>query len=223
MAPLHSLRRHHAPLSPHLCPFYPILLIIRLLIAKLFLVERFRWNAKSAMIWLNSQFDWLLGCVFQEYSKPLVKSDTDPRRAEVVRHVVYTCFDIGLRLLHPFMPFVTEELFQRLPRRDPVHDAPSLCVTAYPDAAEVAPWMEVAEAAETQAAFQLAFSLVHRLRSLYSTYNIRVGNSAAPETVLVVSEEATLACLRAGGFLDDLVVPLGKCRIAATVSNKADG
>uniref|UniRef100_F6UIU8 valine--tRNA ligase n=1 Tax=Ornithorhynchus anatinus TaxID=9258 RepID=F6UIU8_ORNAN len=45
---------------------------------------------------------------------------------------LYTCLDVALRLLSPFMPFVTEELFQRLPRRGP-NDPPSLCVTPYPD------------------------------------------------------------------------------------------
>jgi hypothetical protein len=32
------------------------------------------------------------------------------------RETLWTCLDCGLRLLHPFMPFVTEELWQRLPR-----------------------------------------------------------------------------------------------------------
>ena len=44
----------------------------------------------------------------------------------------YTCLDNGLRLISPFMPFLTEELFQRLPQRSP--DAPpSVCVTPYPE------------------------------------------------------------------------------------------
>ena len=45
----------------------------------------------------------------------------------------YTCLDIGLRILSPFMPFLTEELFQRLPQRS--SDAPpSICVTPFPEA-----------------------------------------------------------------------------------------
>ena len=56
--------------------------------------------------------------------------------AECARQTLYTCLDVGLRLLSPFMPFVTEELFQRLPRRTP-QAPPSLCVTAYPEPSEV--------------------------------------------------------------------------------------
>ena len=32
------------------------------------------------------------------------------------RNVLYVCLDSGLRLISPFMPFISEELFQRLPR-----------------------------------------------------------------------------------------------------------
>lgn len=60
----------------------------------------------------------------------------DPVAAECARQSLYTCLDVGLRLLSPFMPFVTEELFQRLPRRTPEAPA-SLCVTPYPEPSEV--------------------------------------------------------------------------------------
>lgn len=63
----------------------------------------------------------------------------DQVAAECARQTLYTCLDVGLRLLSPFMPFVTEELFQRLPRRVP-HAAPSLCVTPYPEPSEVWLW-----------------------------------------------------------------------------------
>ena len=45
----------------------------------------------------------------------------------------YTCLDVGLRILSPFMPFLTEELFQRLPRRS-ADAPPSICVTPFPEA-----------------------------------------------------------------------------------------
>ena len=44
----------------------------------------------------------------------------------------YTCLDTALRLLSPFMPFLSEELFQRLPRRQ--GDAfPSVTVAPFPE------------------------------------------------------------------------------------------
>ena len=44
----------------------------------------------------------------------------------------YTCLDNALRLLSPFMPFLMEELFQRLPRRTS-NAPPSISVSPYPE------------------------------------------------------------------------------------------
>ncbi len=38
---------------------------------------------------------------------------TGPKEAALA--VLFTCMEQGLRLLHPLMPFLTEELFHRLP------------------------------------------------------------------------------------------------------------
>lgn len=48
------------------------------------------------------------------------------------QQTLYTCLDSGLRLLHPFMPFVTEELWQRLPRRAG-ETATSISIAAWPE------------------------------------------------------------------------------------------
>lgn len=60
----------------------------------------------------------------------------NPQMINGARHTLYTCLDVALRLISPFMPFISEELFQRLPRRSN-GEAPSICVTPYPDADEV--------------------------------------------------------------------------------------
>ena len=60
----------------------------------------------------------------------------DSARKEAVRQVLYTCLEVGLRLISPFMPFISEELYQRLPRRT-AGCPPSICVTAYPEPSEV--------------------------------------------------------------------------------------
>ena len=62
--------------------------------------------------------------VYLELVKPRIKVDN------VAREVLYICLDRGLRLLHPMMPFVTEELYQRLPQS--VSKFESICVADYP-------------------------------------------------------------------------------------------
>lgn len=79
--------------------------------------------------------------VLQESVKPVFgkaeEDSTSQRQALVCRQTLYTCLEVGLRLLSPLMPFVTEELYQRLPRRQPQSDPPSISVTSYPDTEEV--------------------------------------------------------------------------------------
>ncbi|KAL7986350.1 hypothetical protein Chor_011516 [Crotalus horridus] len=71
--------------------------------------------------WLYELCDVYLECL-----KP-VFAGSDQAAIQTAQNVLYTCLDAGLRLLSPFMPFVTEELFQRLPRRSPSSDPPSIC------------------------------------------------------------------------------------------------
>ena len=84
---------------------------------------------------------WTVSSPLQESVKPVfIKAKEDgscERQAGVCRQTLYTCLEVGLRLLSPLMPFVTEELYQRLPRRKPHSDPPSICVTPYPDTQEV--------------------------------------------------------------------------------------
>jgi len=74
--------------------------------------------------WLYDLCDVYLECL-----KPVFHSGTDTQKL-AARRTLYTCLDYGLRLLSPFMPFITEELFQRLPRANTT--LPSICIAEYP-------------------------------------------------------------------------------------------
>ncbi|XP_033121226.1 valine--tRNA ligase-like isoform X2 [Anneissia japonica] len=110
--------------------------------------------------WLYDLCDYYL-----EYMKPIVQSG-DSARVDAVRQVLYTCLDIGLRLISPFMPFISEELFQRLPRRTE-GEPPSICVTRYPDVKEC-PFSN--EKLDSDVEF--VQSIIKQIRSLRADYNL---------------------------------------------------
>jgi valyl-tRNA synthetase len=76
--------------------------------------------------------DWYI-----EMIKPRLygKEDEEGRRAS--RYVLWKVLENTLRLLHPFMPFITEEIWQHLP-----HSGPSICVAPWPEAGDTDPVVE---------------------------------------------------------------------------------
>ena len=76
-------------------------------------IEEYRFNeaASSAYQFVWHEFcDWYL-----ELAKGPLYDDSDRERQKATRAVLAEVYSRLLRLLHPFMPFVTEELWQRLP------------------------------------------------------------------------------------------------------------
>ena len=69
-------------------------------------------------------------------SKPALRGSDEVAKYQA-RATLLVCMETGLRLLHPFMPFVTEELWQRLPCRNmpwssTIPDSPSIVVAPWP-------------------------------------------------------------------------------------------
>uniref|UniRef100_A0A131XVK0 Valine--tRNA ligase n=1 Tax=Ixodes ricinus TaxID=34613 RepID=A0A131XVK0_IXORI len=103
--------------------------------------------------------------VYLESLKPVFQG-SDAEAKVVSSEVLLTCLHAGLRLLHPLMPFLTEELYQRLPRRS-ASLAPSICVDSYPEVTEFPPRDESLEKGIT-----FMQDLVHKVRSLRADYNL---------------------------------------------------
>ncbi|MBQ7379531.1 MAG: valine--tRNA ligase [Clostridia bacterium] len=59
-------------------------------------------------------------------------SDKESAGNAVCQNVIAYVLTETLKLLHPFMPFITEEIYQSLP-----HDCESIMIAAYPDAASI--------------------------------------------------------------------------------------
>lgn len=84
----------------------------------------------SAKIIYRYLYDELFD-IYIENSKSIIANGM-PEEARSARDTLYTAMESGLRLLSPFMPFLTEELWQRLPRR-PGDDTSSITIAEYPE------------------------------------------------------------------------------------------
>ncbi|MBX3276929.1 MAG: valine--tRNA ligase [Acidobacteria bacterium] len=100
--------------------------------------------------------DWYI-----ELSKPFVSSkDPTPADRAVKRRLIYM-LERSLRLLHPIMPFITEELWQSLP-----HRGETICLARYPEANAA----QLDGRAERETGFVI--ELVTKLRNIRSEFNI---------------------------------------------------
>ncbi|SCV04609.1 LANO_0G11254g1_1 [Lachancea nothofagi CBS 11611] len=74
---------------------------------------------------------WYLICdVYIENSKYLINEGTDAEKKSA-RDTLYILIDNALRMIHPFMPFISEEMWQRLPRRAS-ETSPTIVKASYP-------------------------------------------------------------------------------------------
>jgi valyl-tRNA synthetase len=88
------------------------------------------------MFWLYDFCD-----VYLEVCKPILffkgeVTESITQQQKGTRATLYTVLDSALKALHPIMPFITEELWQYLPRR-PLDLTTSICVSDYPSASEI--------------------------------------------------------------------------------------
>jgi valyl-tRNA synthetase len=132
--------------------------------------------------------DWYL-----EMAKPRLYAGADSPEAPAVRYVTHTVFSTVFRLLHPFMPFLTEELWHALPGTEG-------------DVA-VAEWPVPARGAshpEAEARIALLKEVVGAIRNLRSEMNISPARKAAILIRAAGPDAETLRRQR------DLILMLGK-------------
>jgi valyl-tRNA synthetase len=77
-------------------------------------LEAYKFNEASHILY---QFIWHEFCDwYLELIKPYLYQDEDLKRKKLTQETLLKVLDATLRLLHPFMPFVTEEIWQQLPQ-----------------------------------------------------------------------------------------------------------
>ena len=152
-------------------------------------LEEYRFNEYAQgcyrFLW-NEYCDWYL-----ELSKNTLYGDDEEQKAVTLAVLVHV-LETSLRLLHPVIPFITEELWQKLPNRGS-------------ESIMVAPWPAAAEGAFAKEAndFQVALDNLAAVRS------VRSQNKVAPKvkvTATMRPKDAEVAAVLRGarGFFESL-------------------
>jgi valyl-tRNA synthetase len=125
-------------------------------------LEKFRLHdvaEKAYHFFWGELADWYL-----EWVKPRLREDADPRSREAARTTLITVFDGILRLLHPIIPFVTEELWQKLPWPEGDAKPDALISASWPTPS---PSLNAPEAEGRMESLQELIGQVRRLRKEY--------------------------------------------------------
>lgn len=107
--------------------------------------------------------------VFIENSKALIQEGSEAQINSALQ-TLYSGLEGALVLSHPFLPFITEELWQRLPRR-PDDETKSIMVAKYPE------WDPQFENPEAEAAYDIVLGCSKGVRSLMAEYAPKYGEA----------------------------------------------
>lgn len=127
-------------------------------------------------IW-NEFCDWYI-----ELVKPrLYGKETEASRCRA-QQVIATILSQTMALLHPFMPFITEEIWQHLP-----HEGETIMLTPWPkgDAILVKP--------EVEEQMAIVMEIIRAIRNIRSEMNVPLGKKA--DVIISANTEAFLALL----------------------------
>jgi valyl-tRNA synthetase len=136
--------------------------------------------------------DWYI-----EFAKGRLANREDPNRWRVQGTLV-TALETAMRLLHPFMPFITEEIWQQLPK--PAGAPQSIMITLYP-----IPDQRFADDA-SDGSMALVQKVVTTVRALRAEHN--VPSAVKSRVILGVSDDYKKTILQ--GY-QGLIAEQGRC------------
>ncbi len=137
-------------------------------------LREFRFHEAAHVVY---QFFWHELCDwYLELIKPTLTDGSAPREVRLSQaRFLVSVFDYALRLLHPFMPFITEELWHDLPMR-----GESLCVATFP-----VNLSSKCRDAEAELAIDLLRGVVSGIRSLRSEHGLAPSQKIPAQVFLV--------------------------------------
>jgi valyl-tRNA synthetase len=161
----------------------------------------------------NDLCDWYL-----EWAKPRM---ADPAQRPIAQNVLAFVLDQTLRLLHPFIPFITEGIFQNLKAIAPVRSLGTLAKAVNADSIMVAAWPQGLEPfvnPDVERKVETLQNVIRAIREIRNKYNLSpaiklVGSINAPqERIAMLTENLALMSDLAG--MGTLTIQAGLTRPA---------
>ena len=115
--------------------------------------------------------DWYI-----ELAKPRLYNKENAEERATAQHVICEVLSSSMKLLHPYMPFITEEIWQCLP-----HEGDSIMVAAWPESDEQL------FNAEAEAAMNAIMEAIKAIRNMRAEVNVAPGKKV-PAILLVADE-----------------------------------
>jgi len=145
-------------------------------------LEEFKYSEPLAQIYRffwNDFCDWYL-----EWAKPRMQ---DEQKRPIAQNILAFVLDQTLRLLHPFIPFITEGIFQKLNEIAPVRRLEGIMGANNADALVVAEWPQRVDGlqdADAEKQIDIIQTITRTVRDIRSNRNI------SPKELLVVSAKS---------------------------------
>ncbi|EPY20868.1 valyl-tRNA synthetase [Strigomonas culicis] len=146
--------------------------------------------------------------VFLELTKPVIQQGG--AKKQLVQDVLLCVVERALRLLHPMMPFVTEELWHRLPHYS-TFETESIMVAPFP---QPSGWAD----ARVDEAMETVKEVVHNVRSTKASYSLT--NKHRPDIWVVAQTSELRELLQQQAFM---VATLGVVGEVTVLAPEAEG
>ena len=184
-------------------------------------LEAFKYNEPLSEIYKffwNDFCDWYL-----EWSKPRMLNES---QKPIAQNVLAFVLDQTLRLLHPFVPFITEGIFQNLNSIAPARGLKGIMELPAADSIIIAAWPECIEGCvddQTERQVEIVQNVICSIREVRSQYNIapskKVAASASASDAMCQLLNANAALIQqiAGVEPFEISVELEKPENAAAV------
>lgn len=122
--------------------------------------------------------------VYIENSKAIIRDGSEEERQSALQ-TLYTTLEAALTMIHPFMPFITEEMWQRMPRR-PEDSTKSIMIAEYPT------YTPELDDPESEAAYELVLDCSRGARSLMAEYSLKENASCKSTCKTTIHGRANL-------------------------------